>query len=100
MKIENGVAVVTGAASGIGSALAKELTRRGARAIALVDRSDAVARVAEDTSGAGNSAVLSFVGDVTDPAFRRSVFCAVAERHGPVNICVPAAGITKDALAV
>ncbi|HZU25501.1 MAG TPA: SDR family oxidoreductase [Bryobacteraceae bacterium] len=100
MKIENGIAVVTGAASGIGSALAKELTRRGARAIALVDRSEAVAATAAETRRAGDSPVLHFIGDVTDAAFRRKVFRDVAEQYGPVSICVPAAGITKDSLSV
>jgi NAD(P)-dependent dehydrogenase (short-subunit alcohol dehydrogenase family) len=100
MHIRNGIAVVTGAASGIGRALVAELVNRQARAIALVDRSDAVTEVAEQVKRTGNSAILEFIGDVTDPTFRHSVFSAVAEQHGPVNICVPAAGITRDSLAV
>lgn len=100
MDIRNGVAVVTGAASGIGSAVAVELATRRARAIALVDQSEAVNEIAARVKGMGTSAVLSFTGNVTDPDFRRRVYCAVAEQHGPANICVPAAGITRDALAV
>jgi len=100
MEISNCVALVTGGASGIGGALAVELAQRRARAIALVDQSDAVADVAARIKRMGTSAVLSFTGDVTDPDFRRRVFCAVSEQHGPVNICIPAAGITRDALAV
>ena len=36
----------------------------------------------------------------TDAAFRARVFDAVSAKYGVVNICVPAAGITRDALAV
>ena len=42
MEIKNAVAVVTGAASGIGSAVSTEFARRGARVIALVDRVETV----------------------------------------------------------
>src|SRR5205823_11146995 len=41
-----------------------------------------------------------YVGDVTDAAFRTRVFADLHQRHDCVNICVPAAGITRDALAV
>jgi NAD(P)-dependent dehydrogenase (short-subunit alcohol dehydrogenase family) len=41
---------------------------------------------------------LAFTGDVTDPNFRRAVFDAAAREVGRISICVPAAGITRDAL--
>lgn len=100
MEIRNGVAVVTGAASGIGSAVALELARRQARMIALVDRSDAVHEVAGRLRRIESTAVATFVGDVTDPQFRAGVYDTVCGEYGPVTICVPAAGITRDSLAV
>ena len=42
MNIKDAVAVITGAASGIGRAVSAELARRGARALALVDHDKAV----------------------------------------------------------
>ena len=42
MQIKDRVALVTGAASGIGEAVVRELARRGVRAVILVDRSDRV----------------------------------------------------------
>ncbi|HMF36393.1 MAG TPA: SDR family NAD(P)-dependent oxidoreductase, partial [Isosphaeraceae bacterium] len=46
MNIQGKCAIVTGAASGIGQAVAFELAERGARAVALVDRSEDVLKVA------------------------------------------------------
>jgi NAD(P)-dependent dehydrogenase (short-subunit alcohol dehydrogenase family) len=47
MKIEGKVAVVTGAASGIGEATALELAKRRVKALAVVDRNDRVFEVAK-----------------------------------------------------
>jgi NAD(P)-dependent dehydrogenase (short-subunit alcohol dehydrogenase family) len=101
VHIEDKVAVVTGAASGIGEAVARELARRGARAVILVDRSDRAPALAQAINAeAGRAAAEAHVGDATDDAFRAGVFDAVGARHGVVHICVPAAGIARDALAV
>jgi len=101
MPIEGSVAVVTGAAGGIGRALGLELIRRKVAGVALVDHSDAVKGVAQTLNELNHSAIaVAFSGDVTDSAFRQSVYREMAERYGPVNICVPAAGITRDSLAV
>jgi NAD(P)-dependent dehydrogenase (short-subunit alcohol dehydrogenase family) len=55
---------------------------------------------ANSVNGSGNIAVETFQGDTTDAQFRKTVFDAICERHGVPNICIPAAGITRDALAV
>lgn len=95
------VAVVTGAASGIGEAVAQELAKRGARAVMLVDRSEGVRDLADSINkSAGHTVAVAKVGDTTDQAFRKRVFNEATEEYGPVTICVPAAGITRDALAV
>ncbi len=101
MEIKGKVGIITGAASGIGRAAAAELHRHEIGALALVDMSDAVHEVAAGLSaGNGGRAVRAFQGDTTDEAFRREVFDTMRNEHGTVNICVPAAGITRDALAV
>ncbi len=100
VNIRNAVAVVTGAASGIGAALSQELARRGAKMIALVDRSERVFEVAERVNNTAKIAVEAFQGDTRDAKFRKAVFDTVTERYGAPTICVPAAGITRDALAV
>jgi NAD(P)-dependent dehydrogenase (short-subunit alcohol dehydrogenase family) len=101
MKIDNKVALVTGAASGIGRAVSSELMKRGARTVVLVDRSDAVFDTAEFIDKqAGRRATVPKAGDAADDSFRNLVYDDVTARHAAVTICVPAAGITRDALAV
>jgi NAD(P)-dependent dehydrogenase (short-subunit alcohol dehydrogenase family) len=93
--------LITGAAGGIGRALALELAKRKAAGLALVDRSDMVHQVAKTINElAAGKVAVGYNGDVTDAKFRRCVFEEMAETHGRINICVPAAGVTRDNLAV
>src|SRR5208283_2537332 len=99
--IKGQVAVITGAAGGIGQALAQDMERRGAACIALVDFSDRVAQVARElNTEAGRQVAIAYRGDTTDTAFRQEVYADVTAKAGVPRICVPAAGITRDALAV
>jgi 3-oxoacyl-[acyl-carrier protein] reductase len=101
MNIKGSVAVITGAAGGIGKALALELAKRKAAGLALVDRSEAVQEVARTINElSGSDLAFGYSGDVTDEKFRRKVYQEMAQTHGLINICVPAAGITRDNLAV
>ncbi|MGE0485372.1 MAG: SDR family NAD(P)-dependent oxidoreductase [Gammaproteobacteria bacterium] len=100
MEIRGKVGVITGAASGIGRAAAAELAKQEVAALALVDLADAVHDIAAELNGRGGTVVRAFQGDTTDGAFRAEVFGTMRQEHGAVNLCVPAAGITRDALAV
>jgi 3-oxoacyl-[acyl-carrier protein] reductase len=101
MNIADRVAVITGGGSGIGHAAAKELARRGAKTVVLADMSDSVHDVAKEINEElGREAAVGFVGDVTNDDFRRSCFQEATEKYGVPSICVPAAGITRDAIAV
>jgi 3-oxoacyl-[acyl-carrier protein] reductase len=101
MNIKNAVAVVTGAAGGIGGALAAELSKRGVAGLGLVDHSESVHETAKTVNDiAGNSVARSYAGDVCDGSFRTRVFKDMERHYGRINICVPAAGITRDTLAV
>lgn len=100
-KIYDKVAIVTGAASGIGAAVVEQLAEHQARAVILVDRSDATVEVAKAINEAsGRPVALAKIGDTTSEVFRRRVFDEVISEHGVPSICVPAAGITRDRLAV
>src|SRR5262249_24056898 len=101
MDFEGKVAVVTGAASGIGRALASDLARRNIRAMALVDMGESIDGVASEINAkAQRKVAYPYRGDVTDEAFRASVFDSISSEVDTVRICVPAAGITRDELAV
>ena len=101
MDIPGKVAVVTGAGSGIGEAVALELVRRGVKAVGLVDKSESVSHLADSIDQFTGKRVhsVAYVGDVSDDAFRRQVYDDVSARWGIPRICVPAAGITRDTLA-
>jgi NAD(P)-dependent dehydrogenase (short-subunit alcohol dehydrogenase family) len=101
MNINNRVSIVTGAGSGIGAAVCRELATRGAKTVVLVDRSESVRELADTiNSSMGRQVAEVQVGDTTDDVFRTKVYDEVTAVHGVVSICVPAAGITRDALAV
>jgi NAD(P)-dependent dehydrogenase (short-subunit alcohol dehydrogenase family) len=100
-NIEGKVALITGAAGGIGRALALELSSRGVKALALVDRSKAVIDLCGLVNELhGRNVAVPYCGDATDAAFRKGVYTETAAQQGAVTICVPAAGITLDELAV
>ena len=97
MNVQGKVAIITGAASGIGQATAAELAERGVKALGLVDCSEQVLRAARSINDMAGGAPMAegFVGDVTDAAFRKKVFDHVQSKYGLVQICIPAAGITR-----
>jgi NAD(P)-dependent dehydrogenase (short-subunit alcohol dehydrogenase family) len=101
MDFSGRVAVITGGGSGIGRAVAASMGRRGVAAVALVDVSEAVEDIAAKLNAeAGRVFAIPFQGDTTDERFRASVFDAISGKYGTVSLCVPAAGITRDDLAV
>jgi len=101
VNIQGKCAIVTGAASGIGQAVAVELAERGAKAVALVDRSENVLKVARLINDRMETLMAeALIGDVTDDDFRRKTFDLMCAKYGPPAVCVPAAGITRDQLAV
>ncbi|HVX19962.1 MAG TPA: SDR family NAD(P)-dependent oxidoreductase [Acidimicrobiales bacterium] len=86
------VAVVTGAASGIGHALAARLAGDGARLV-LADVDGAALAEAAGGLRAGGAEVLAVPTDVTDPTAVDRLASAAAERFGPVHLLVNNAGV-------
>ncbi len=85
------VAIVTGAASGIGLGIAERLFADG-HAVALLDRDGAAAQAAADALGDAGRAI-GIEADVADRAAVQAAYDAVRERLGPITIVVTSAGI-------
>lgn len=101
LDLSTKVAVVTGGAGGIGRATAIQLALEGVKAVGVVDFSESVeAFVNEANKRLDRDVMVAFRGDVTDSAFRKSTFRTLEQQFGPVSFCIPAAGITRDKLAV
>jgi 2-hydroxycyclohexanecarboxyl-CoA dehydrogenase len=85
-------AVVTGAASGIGLAVARQLAADGHN-VGLIDRSEDGARQAAADLTAEGFAVRAFGADVADRAALEQAFTTTRDELGPITILVTSAGI-------
>jgi short-subunit dehydrogenase len=91
--LQDKVAVITGGAGGVGSALAVRLADRGCH-LALVDISEeALTKVVNELS-VENINITSHVVDITEKAQMSELPAKVLAAHGKVNILVNNAGIT------
>lgn len=92
-SIQGKVAIVTGAASGMGRATAHLFADEGAR-VAAVDRdADGIARVAREITDAGGEA-LGITADVADAGRIEALVAEVVARFGGVDILVNNAGMS------
>ncbi|HEY8447714.1 MAG TPA: 3-hydroxybutyrate dehydrogenase [Thermomicrobiales bacterium] len=85
-------AIVTGAGSGIGQAIAQELARAGAHVLVQDLRADSAAAVASTIAQAGGSAD-SLAGDVSNPADVRAAVDHLLQTRGRIDILVNNAGL-------
>jgi len=97
MNAQTRTAIVTGAARGIGAAIAKRLSRDGF-AVAVLDLDSTAGKpVVQEIESTGGSAIA--VGaDVADEAAAEAAVAAVAAELGPPTVLVNNAGLTRDNL--
>src|SRR3954454_7749828 len=92
--LANHIAVITGAGSGIGRAIAQGYAREGARVVALDVDPDSARDTARLVSNAGGT-IDSFALDVADRAACVAIAKQIADTIGPVSILVNNAGIAR-----
>ncbi|CAI6087061.1 unnamed protein product [Clonostachys chloroleuca] len=93
-RLAGKVAVVTGASSGIGAAVAVGLAREGAHVTLAARRTEALEAVKAQCTGNGcGGKILIQKTDVTDKAQVESLIKTTEEKLGPVDILVSCAGV-------
>ena len=91
-QLRDRVALVTGAARGIGRGIAEVLAERGARVV-LSDVNEDAAKESAAAIAAAGGAATGTGGDVTDQASMDAVAAAVIDEFGRIDVLVANAGV-------
>ena len=97
MNLQNQLIVITGAAQGLGKAMAEEFANQGAH-IALLDmQAEAVEAAAADIVKLGVKA-CGYAVNVTDEQQVETTFAKIATDFGQINGLINSAGIMRDGM--
>lgn len=94
-SVKDKVALVTGAAAGLGFAMAEALAENGAH-VALLDRDADLLGRASDTLRARGFAVSPFALDVREGAAVTEAVAQTLKDHGRLDICIANAGVSDS----
>lgn len=92
LGLTNRVALVTGASSGLGLAIARELAAEGASVAMVARRENELKQLAAEIAGNTKRRVLPVPGDLADPNEPARIVKAAADVLGPIDILVANAG--------
>jgi NAD(P)-dependent dehydrogenase (short-subunit alcohol dehydrogenase family) len=95
MQLENKVAIITGASSGIGEATALKFAREGARLVLAARRQDLLQSLAARIVEAGGQAVV-LAGNVKDEAYASALVDLSVQTYGRLDIAINNAGTLGD----
>ncbi len=99
MRLKGQVAIVTGAAQGIGQAIAATLSQEGARLVVSDIQEEASIAAAKQLTATGQEAIAVAV-NVADDASVKAMVEKVLSSWEKIDILVNNAGITRDALLI
>lgn len=94
MSFANQVAVITGASSGIGAALARALAAENARVGLIARRQDKLDELAAEIAASGGTAAAASA-DVADRPAALAAFQKIVDQLGPVDLLIANAGVGK-----
>ena len=90
--IDGGVVVVTGASSGIGAELVRQLSKRASVVVLVARRADRLKALARELSGQGADLEVC-PADLTDPSACTALVDTVLSRHGRIDVLINNAGM-------
>jgi 3-oxoacyl-[acyl-carrier protein] reductase len=90
--LTNRVALVAGASSGLGLAIARELAAEGASVAMVARREEELKRLAAELAASSKRRVLPVAGDLAQPNEPARVAAAAADVLGPIDILIANAG--------
>ncbi len=92
LGLKNKVALITGASSGLGLAIANELSQEGASVVMVARRKDELDKHAAAIGGRTYGKLLTIAADVGDADAASRIVAEVEEKLGPIDILVANAG--------
>nr|XP_002130309.1 dehydrogenase/reductase SDR family member 11-like [Ciona intestinalis] len=94
------VAVVTGASSGIGEAIAKKFVGHGMKVVGCARNEEKLKQIASEINGKGQGEMFPFKCDVKEESQILSVFKFVKEKFGTMHVMVNNAGLAHFAASL
>jgi decaprenylphospho-beta-D-erythro-pentofuranosid-2-ulose 2-reductase len=86
-------AIIVGASSGIGEALAHQLVEEGCHVALVARRGDRLQRIADQLNSGGHTRALVYTHDVQDLASVPALFSEITQALGGLDLVIYAAGI-------
>ncbi|WP_339227501.1 SDR family oxidoreductase [Oceanobacillus sp. FSL K6-2867] len=97
-NLEGKTAVVTGASSGIGVAIAKQLAKDGVNVVLAARRKDKLEEVVKEINSLGNGQALAIPTDVSQQESVNSMVNQATEAFGNIDVYVNNAGLVGDGI--